>query len=422
MKLKKGLLVILAFLGLGNSVWGQDSLRVMVYNLLNYGNYTTFCTTNNNNIGDKDGYLKTITDYVRPDVLGVNEMASNTIYGSRILANVLNTDSVTYYKKATYSNQAVSSIVNMLFYDSRKLQMYEEIVVPSTIRDINIYTLYYKDVALASGADTSFISFVLAHLKAGNGSGDQQTRDAMVQTAMSTIKSNNLKGNLVFMGDLNVYNANEPAYQRLVDESDLDYRFYDPINRQGSWNNSSGFADVHTQSTHTSGGCPSGGGMDDRFDQILVSSYILGDSSGVKYMDGSYWAVGQDGNRFNSSLLSPNNTSAPSGVIQALYDMSDHLPVILDLEVDGTYINGLANRSMDRVEGFELKGKDLIIKNGFYVKFKYVDLLGRKRAGGTLDNGRYSLTQILPPIEGMGLLIVEDPKSGSMVSHKILNR
>jgi len=46
---------------------------------------------------------------------------------------------------------------------------------------------------------------------------------------------------------------------------------------------------------------------------------------------------GNDGQHFNSSInSSPNNNSVPSNVLNALYNMSDHLPVVMELKVDKT--------------------------------------------------------------------------------------
>ncbi len=372
----------------------SDTLRLMQYNILDYGNSFSTCTSNNNNLADKDGYLKTIVDEYRPDIIGVNEMNSNVIYAQRILVNVLNTDSVNYFQRATYSNQSGSSLVNMLFYDSRKLTLYEEHVVPTSVRDINIYTLYYNDSALSSGTDTLFVSVVLAHLKAGSSSADQSQRQNEVSAAMTTIKSLNLIGNLVFMGDFNMRSSNEAAYQLLVNESDPDYRFYDPINRPGTWNNSSSFADLHTQSTRTSSGCGAAGGMDDRFDQILCTSFLLGDSLKAQYIPGSYWAIGQDGNRFNGSISSPTNNSAPADVIQALGGMSDHLPVILDLELDATAILSLENNFETRSCNAEIRGDYLVSEEE--MKVEVIDALGR--SGGTFYttlNARINLKDFL---------------------------
>lgn len=55
---------------------------------------------------------------------------------------------------------------------------------------------------------------------------------------------------------------------------------------------------------------------------------------GAEYVPGSYWAVGQDGNRYNQSINNPVNTTLPSSVINALFNMSDHLPIILDLKIE----------------------------------------------------------------------------------------
>jgi hypothetical protein len=79
--------------------------------------------------------------------------------------------------------------------------------------------------------------------------------------------------------------------------------------------------------------------MDDRFDFILVSSPVYYGSRKVSYVDNSYHALGNDGNHFNKSINSPANQDVPSTIANALYNMSDHLPVILDLAVDLTPVS-----------------------------------------------------------------------------------
>jgi hypothetical protein len=105
---------------------------------------------------------------------------------------------------------------------------------------------------------------------------------------------------------------------------------------EGDWNNNSSYSDVHTQSTHAgNNGCAASGGMDDRFDFILISQDILKGSKKIKFISDSYWAVGQDGNHFNQSLTDPPaNISVPPDVLNALYHNSDHLPVTLKLLAD----------------------------------------------------------------------------------------
>jgi len=81
--------------------------------------------------------------------------------------------------------------------------------------------------------------------------------------------------------------------------------------------------------------CFSSGGMDDRFDWILASESLLNGSEDVLLLADTYHALGNDGQHFNSSLTDePENTSAPSEVIEALYGMSDHLPVLVSLKIN----------------------------------------------------------------------------------------
>jgi hypothetical protein len=150
----------------------------------------------------------------------------------------------------------------------------------------------------------------------------------------------------MFMGDFNVYTANETAFQRFITPTATGFQFLDPVNAMGDWQNNIEYASKHTQSTHISGECHSGGGMDDRFDFILSGQAILEGTRGLKYIDDSYWAYGQDGERFNQSLLSPSNNSLPDNIISALYNMSDHLPVVLKLHIDPALYADINNETI----------------------------------------------------------------------------
>ena len=223
----------------------------------------------------------------------------------------------------------------MLYYDSRKLTLYDNYYITTSYRDINGYKMYYNSTDLANG-DTLFITFWVMHLKAGTGSSNENARYIQTQRLMNRISSMGAPCNNVVSGDFNLYGASESAYQEMINYSNTLYRFYDPIDREGEWNNNSSFADIHTQSTHTaSDGCFSTGGMDDRFDIILVSPYVYYGSKGVRVLPESYHALGQDGHRFNGSIISPSNSSIPNNVAQALYNQSDHLPVITEFLIDG---------------------------------------------------------------------------------------
>ncbi|MEG2070028.1 MAG: T9SS type A sorting domain-containing protein [Bacteroidales bacterium] len=256
-------------------------------------------------------------------------------YTNRILDHVLNINGVDYFAHTPLTNYSGGYIANMLFYNTQKLAFHSATYVTTAYRDINFYKMYYRSHDLNRG-DTIFMTFIIAHLKAGSYENNVTQRYMESQQLMAKVVSMGI-GNYVLSGDFNLYGANEPAYQHFIHYPNSLYNFYDPINEEGEWNNNRNYAHIHTQSTHTtSDGCFSTGGMDDRFDFILVSPYIYYGSARVQSINESYRALGQDGNRFNGSIISPANSAVPDNIARALYNQSDHLPVIMDFEISAS--------------------------------------------------------------------------------------
>ncbi len=420
----------LSFLLLFGSLSAQDTLQVMQYNLMHYGNFFGDCTSSTNNVNTKNGHLSTIIDYVKPDIFTVNELSENTSYHQMILDQALNVDGVTHYRKAVSFNAADSYIVNMLYFNKNKLALYSQDVVYSAIRDIDVYTLYYKAADLSVNHDTAFITCFVAHLKAGNSNSDATKRAGMVATAMTYIRTHDLPGNMLFMGDLNLYTSSEQAYTNLTyTYSGIRY-FYDPIDREGDWNNNYSFKDIHTQSTHANNtACFSYGGMDDRFDIIMSTEALLNGTEKMKLLVDSYDALGNDGEHFNKSINdSPTNTSAPSNVINALYGMSDHLPVLVKIEVDATV--GLSEQSstVNSIKLYHSNNQDLQYTIGLEraqkLNIHIYDIFGRLKMtttnssqesllSGTIDIGALS--------QGFYLFVVIDD-NGRKTTTKFLKK
>jgi hypothetical protein len=156
----------------------------------------------------------------------------------------------------------------------------------------------------------------------------------MAAAIIDYIENDAVDANIMLMGDYNMYGSSESGYQTLI--AGNGFRFEDPINSSGNWNNNSSFAAVHTQSTRNGGtnSCFSGGGLDDRFDQILCSEELLEGDDGMTYVPNTYFAVGNDGNHFNDPINVGTNYSVSASVLNALYTLSDHLPVIADFDMD----------------------------------------------------------------------------------------
>lgn len=349
---------LLLFFAVSVTLAAQDSIRILQYNILNYGNYTSYCTNSNNNHITKEGHLRTIIGYLKPDIFTVNELGKLNFYHDRLLSEVMNADGRNYYKRSSATNFAGSDIINMLFFDSTKLTLHSSAVIQSYIRDINLYKLYFRTAQLAEG-DTIFLNCIVAHLKAGDSGNDEDDRAEMASNVIDWLKNNAPPGNYLIMGDFNLYTSSEEAYQTLTSISSDEFQFYDPVNAPGDWNNNNAFSKYHTQSVSSGGsGCKAGGGMDDRFDFILATDQLIEGSQKVRYKQGSYKVVGQDGSHFNVSITADPNYSVPENVLEALGNMSDHLPVTMVLEVDSDILWYNPSENFDKDLRLSLKSPD----------------------------------------------------------------
>ncbi len=295
----------------------------MQYNLLNYGNAA-------NPPGYKNARLSTIVHHVDPDVLGVNEVFSQP----RLLDSILQVLGPGW-EHSTYSNCGGQAQTNALFYRTSLFTLRGQTVIDSSLRDIIAYHLHYRN-GTAHPFDSADLTVIVCHLKASNTAADAAERAEEAEKISAYLGSLG-EGAYIVMGDLNVYTSAEVAYQTLINPSLPAARLYDPLARPGAWSGSAAFAGLHTQSPRTSYSLGDGGatgGLDDRFDQILVSGPVLEGRAGVGYLPGTYTTVGQDGLHFNDSLTAlPANVAAPQAVVQALYEESDHLPVAADFVV-----------------------------------------------------------------------------------------
>ena len=426
--IRMNVLGLLLFAAIG-AVFAQttDTIRMMQYNLMYYTNSSgvSDCNSTTNNLNNKDVHIKTIFQYVQPTVFCVCEMGSETQYADRLLNNAINTDGIDYYLRGPLTNQSGGHIANMIYYDSRKLKLYKSTNITTSYRDINGYTFYYNADNLASG-DTIFMTFWIAHLKAGSYPDNEQDRLTQVQKLMNRIANSGMPGNYFFSGDFNIYNSDEPAYQELTEYSNSLYRFYDPVNSPGYWHNNGQFASLHTQSTHSqSADCFASGGLDDRFDFILVSPYVYYGSDRLHIVEDSYHAVGQDGLRFNGSIVSPVNNSVPNEVANALYQQSDHLPVVMDLAVDAhvgviehtmDYFVNVVNPIRDNLQ-VELQSNNA---NKYTISLYAVDGRLLARYQENLDEGVHRLSYPFPYGKGAYLMVFQD-KKGQKTAKKLLS-
>lgn len=407
--------------------FSQQTITYMQYNLLNYGNLTSYCTTTNNDQDYKDGYLRTILDYIQPDILAVNEVGRSSANANRLLDEVLNENNYgVTYQRADITNNANSYIINVFFYNPEKVKLESQAVAQSVLRDINHYRLYAVNENLSKG-DTTFLNCFVTHLKAGYDHEDEELRGTMTRNLMNYLEWNEIQEAVLFSGDMNFYSDSEEGVENLMEHPDDLVRFYDPVNKMGDWHNNSYYAQYHTQSTHADyNGCAASGGMDDRFDFVFINKSIRDGLHGVTYIDYSYKAVGNDGQHFNKSINDyPDNNSVPADVLNALYQNSDHLPVVMEMEMEteiGIAENDLTypriqvvNPAQDNIE-VKVYSKEVM---DYTVQI--FDLTGRLAVQNSekLNPGSTKLNLQKPDISGMYLVVIQFG-NGKRIAERVL--
>ncbi len=345
-----------------HGVQAQDTIKFMTYNILNYPDVNTA----------RIAYLKTIVQHIKPDVFLVNEI-TQPVGATNIISQALNQNGINYYAQSLYVQSPDDE--NMLFYNTQKLGLVEQNTISTSLRDFNEYILYYKEPGMTAQSDTVYFYVYAAHLKAGSTAADITQRGSETSVLKSYLMTRGYAENTVVAGDMNIYNNSEAAYINFTGTTQAN--LYDVVG-SGIWHSNTFYKMHFTQSTRIvaiDGGAT--GGMDDRFDMILFSDDMQTGTKGAKYIPGSYRAVGQDGLRLNSSLIDPVNNSEPTNVINALYYMSDHLPVYMEVAVGGNV--GVSEESITPLKVYPVPANDLLyVKVDATVKsIHLVDLSGR---------------------------------------------
>jgi len=326
-----------------NVNFAQTQIKAMMYNVLNYSDSEVS--------RNKTPFLSTILDEVEPDLFMVCEMIDE-IGSNYLFENAIIPYNENFQKAPFEENQSGNySLQQMVYYNSKKLILEETRVITADTRDINQYT--FKINTENALSNPIRMEVFVTHLKASTGSSNRQRRLNSIQSFVSY--TNNIADDsyVLFAGDLNFYTSNEEGYQHLIDDRnpivmidpidrptpnfpDDGVDYYENYNSTYFWNNSS-FRDIHSQSTRTTNNgliddSGSTGGLDDRFDFIMMSENF-NMSTDLYYINDSYQVIGNNGNCYNSFINNPNCSGGYSQTLRdALIEFSDHLPVVMEME------------------------------------------------------------------------------------------
>lgn len=331
----------LALLALACAAPPAHALRVVTWNLLQYPGLS---------LSTRQPHFRTVMAAINADVVIVQELDSAAGADS-FLTNVLNVVQPGEWTSSGWFN-LFGTEGGAIYYRPSRVTLSNLFQLPTAgPRDVMGGTI--KPVGYTSSAASAIIYSV--HFKAGGpATADSTTR----RLECTDIRNNtNLKPagtNLLLGGDTNIYGAYEGAYIRLTESQlDNDGRLKDPLSMPGNWHANSGYGLYDTQCPCNTGclGGFSGGGMDDRFD-LWLTSYSMQDGEGLDYLEdlvvshAAYpFAYGNDGTKYNNDInAGGTNAMVPIAVANALHDASDHLPVVITLQVPAQVV---ASASLD---------------------------------------------------------------------------
>jgi exonuclease III len=284
----------------------HDTCRFMTYNVLNFDN------TGN----DKESFLRTIIAEIHPDILVVQELIE--LSGAQRFRDSVMLKVDTNYAMAGFINSYDTD--NGLYFRKDKYAFISNTPILTELRDINEFRMQH----VASGMEFYVYS---VHLKASSGGTNAAQRQREVDSLRKATLLLPDTAHIIVCGDFNIYGSYEEAYLHLLDATSPGYVidiWQDSLT--STWNNIAN-TDYLTQSTRIAAfGGGSTGGMDDRFDMILMSPSLV-DTAGMAYVPGTMYPIGNDGNRFDNEINDPVNTAVSEAMADALYFTSDHIPM-----------------------------------------------------------------------------------------------
>lgn len=328
MKLKFLLIIVLS---ISIHTFSQTRIKVMTYNLMHFPS-TLVDDDGDGTFTERTPVLKEILDTYQPDLFSVCELGTEE-GADMILQTALQTDDNRYDRANFVYNQSSTdnTLQQLVFYNTKKLTLVSQDVIQTNIRDINHYTFQIN-----YNVEAIYLDVFVTHLKSSTGSDNVLKRLQMVQEFTNYLTNLPQDRFVIFTGDFNLYTSTESAYQEILDSTNA-IVMVDPIDSPGSWSNNYTFAPIHTQSPLTTrdqfnNGDGITGGLDDRFDFIMVSENLMSDPK-LKYVTNTYKAYGNNGNCYNSYISNPDCSGDFSQELRnLLFNMSDHIPVVMELE------------------------------------------------------------------------------------------
>jgi hypothetical protein len=409
-------LLVAASLGLAAPA---HALRLVNYNVTNYPSV---------NFPARQPYFRTVFAPLNADIVVVQEMRSQAGVDS-FRTNVLNVLEPGQWASAQFFDGGDTD--NALFYKPSKVQVlgaWAFYPYPTySLRFVTVWRL--KPVGY--GSSQAEFRIYSQHLKASQGS---QCTGSFPNLPCETDRLNEAIGirdsmnampagtHGIVLGDFNFYNSStEPAYLKLQESQANNIgRVLDPQNQAQvtqNWHNNAAFVNVHTQCpcvTCPSGSGFSGGGLDDRFDQILPT-YNWYDGEGLNILPSTYVVVGQDGQHFNKNITDAPTIPEGATYATALWNASDHLPIRVDLSVPAKISASTTPIAFGTVIVGATASQNLLVANSAIGPCDTLEYTYGAPVGFTAPGGNFALLEAHSSSDAIGMNTASAGiKSGSL--------
>ncbi|MEM1207798.1 MAG: hypothetical protein AAF593_02350 [Planctomycetota bacterium] len=270
----------------------------------------------------------------RPDIIALQEQGfSGGTSSAQDIAGVLNTTfGVTSYQASSSAGGSPFQLAYV--YDSSTVDLLNLANVAVGVRPGQ--RAQWRPVGYGTGGE--FYTYNV-HFRASDS--QQNARFFEAINLRSNADALGEGQSIIYLGDFNFGNFAEVGIDVLTDPGNG--QAFDPLELT-NWP-TFGTQQHHTQSTRTTSLADGGasGGMDDRFDIQYVTGEVM-DGEGLSYLgptaaggsglEHSYYAFGNDDVPLNAALnYSFVDRDYSNAEITALYEFSDHLPVVADYQL-----------------------------------------------------------------------------------------
>src|SRR5262245_2126491 len=302
------------------------ALRIVDYNATNYPSVL---------LAQRQPHFRTVLAPLGADIVVSQEFQSQAGVDS-FRTNVLNVIEPGQWASAPFFNG--NDTDNALFYKPAKVQLLGAWAFYPNPANLLRFVTVWRLKPVGYGDAAAEFRIYSQHLKASTGFESQRLAECVgIRDSMNAMPAGT---HAIVLGDFNFYQSStESGYWKLQENQvNNTGRVYDPLNplaQVQNWHDNAAFVNIHTQCpcvTCPTGSGFSGGGLDDRFDQILPTSNF-GNGQGLDIVPGSYIVVGQDGLHINKNITDAPTIPEGAAYATALWNASDHLPSRIDIQV-----------------------------------------------------------------------------------------